>query len=136
MSADAVGYVLSLLILGLSMIAAKSSYYILKFMAGVAWLAMAIYWISDTPSSIVQGSVTDKVVIIFLIFMGVAFILMPFWYPKRQNGDEVGGRLRLPFMPTDEEEEESTRDLPTRSDRNRSYQDRVNSALRGETRRR
>ena len=122
----------------MSYIGSRSTYWILKFLAGGAWFAFAIYWINNPPSTIVQGSATDTVVIVLLFVIGLAFMFMPFWYPQRENGQEIGGRLRLPFMKTDEQEalDNQQRYSPTMRERNENHRDRVNNALRGNIRRR
>lgn len=118
----------------MSFLALRSSYWILKFLAGVSWWIMGMYWISNRPVSITQGGAVDNAVIIALFIIGLAFMFMPFWRMKTESGREIGGRFRLPFMGS--EEEESRPPAPTRSERNARYRERVNSALRGRAERR
>lgn len=126
------------LALGLSFLGAKSSYWILKFLAGAIWWVFGIYWINYPPSVVTEGSSTDKAVIVFLFITGAVFWLWTFWNARRDNGVEVGGRLRFPFMKTDEQEAEykARTQRVSRSERVRRYQDRVDDALNGRVRRR
>ncbi len=112
---------------------ARSSYWILQFLAGTVWWAVGMYWINNRPSTITQGDPEDIAVIGLLFFVGLAFMFMPYWYSK----DDTRGRLRLPFMHTDEQEEAEmkARYSLSRSERNAAYEARVKRALRGETRR-
>ena len=121
----------------LSFLGIRSSYYILKFLAGLAWWALALYWINSPPSTITKGSSVDTVVVVLLFIIGLAFMFMTFWTSKVSNGQETGGRLRLPFMKTDEQEEELRRgQTPPRQERNAAYAQRVRRALGGRIERR
>ncbi len=137
MTIDVSGYMFALIAIGLSFVATKSSYFLLKFMAGVSWCIVALFWIGYSPTGITKGSPADTVIVIALFFIGIAFMLMPLWFQKSSNGVEVG-RWKLPFSPTDEEEEEERqrRTLPTRQERVDRYITRLESAKRGERRRR
>jgi len=119
--------------LGMSFLASKSSYYVLKFLAGMSWWAFAIYWINNTPSSITDGSSTDTAVIVLLFVIGIAFVFMPFWYTKVENGQERGGRMRLPFMKTDAQEDADKKRAyrPSRNERTSAYEDRITNAMSG-----
>ena len=118
-----------------SFIGARSSFWLLKFLAGLAWWAGAMYWINNRPSTIAQGDPEDIAVIGLLFFVGLAFMLMPYWYTKE---DGAGGRFRLPWMQTDDQEEEDARARysPSRSERNAAYEARVQGALKGQIKRR
>lgn len=119
----------------LSFISARSSYWILKFLAGCVWGVVGMYWISSPQGGVQHGSSVDTGIIILFFFIGFAFMLMTFWNTKTQNGQE-SGRFRLPFMATEEEEElaERQRKLPTRQQRTDAYKERLNKANRGERR--
>lgn len=136
MTIDVSGYMLAIVAIGISFVASRSTYWILKFMAGLFWWVVALFWVSNAPAGITKGSPEDIAIIIALFFVGIAFMLMPLWYTKLQNGREIGGRLRLPFMRNDEQEEEERmrRYLPSRSERVDRYVSRLESALRGERR--
>jgi hypothetical protein len=118
----------------MSFLGLRSTYYILKFLSGLCWMALGMYWLSNPPSTVVKGSAVDTGMIVLLFVIGVAMMIMPFWYSKRTpSGEETGeGRLRLPFMPR-EEEEVATRErkLPTRSERTASYMERLDNRIRG-----
>lgn len=136
MGIDATGFVLALLAVGLSAIAVKTSYWLLKPLAGFVW-GLLCFYIIQNPIDADASSAIQTMVIIVTGGIGAAFILMPFWTTRTNNGVETG-RLRLPFMDTDEEieAESQRRYLPTRQERTSAYQERVDAALRGETRRR
>jgi hypothetical protein len=122
----------------LTYVGVRSSYYPLKFFAGVSWLFMMIYWLGNPPSSIVVGSTTHTVGMLIFIGMSLAMILMPFWYTKNKDGVEIG-RFRVPFLSPTEEDEEAERQrrhTPSRQERTNAYADRLDAALRGERRRR
>lgn len=116
---------------------AKTSYYVLKFLAGLSWMGLAAFWLANP--FIAQGSPTDVIIIMTVLFMGLGCMLWAFWTPSISNGRESGGRFRIPFVtPTDEEEEaERQRSYrPTRAERNEAYSRRVDRALQGRIRRR
>lgn len=119
-----------LVILGISAVfsflGAKSSYYILKFLAGASWVASGLYWQSNPPSNIIAGSPTHVIIMILLWIFGIAFMFYPFW---RTNGESFG--KIVPFWRSQEDEDEISRAryLPTRSERNQSYSNRINGAL-------
>jgi hypothetical protein len=104
----------------------KSTYWILKVLAGFCWWAIAAYWITNKPTNITSGSSTDTIVVILLIFIGVAMVFMPFWFTKNENGQEVPRGFRF----SSKEDEEET-PQPTRDDRTSDYSRRVNGALNG-----
>ncbi len=128
------------LCVALSWLGSRSLYYILKFMAGVSWWVFGVFWIGNPPSMVTKGSSTDIAVLLLLFGIGVAFMLMPFWYPKYENGRETSGgfRIRMPRIlgGRGEEEEMPEPPKPTRAERLTTYQSRVEAALRGNTRRR
>lgn len=138
---EGIGVTLLALILGvvgLSAIAAKSSYFLISVLAGIFWWGIGVFWQVNPPSNITAGSSAHVIVLAAFFIIGVAFMFMPFWYPKTANGKEIGGRIRLPFMRTDEQEEEEKirRYMPTRQERADAYSRKVRAAFRGETRRR
>ena len=118
----------------MSFLSLRGSYWILKFLAGASWWALAVYWLNSPPSVVAQGSSVDRIVIVLFFIIGLSFMLMPFWHTKTQEGREVGGRFRLPFM--SQEEEEAKPPSPSRSERNAAYRAKVNNSLRGRGQRR
>lgn len=136
MGADATGFIIAMLVIGLSAMAIKTSFWLLKPLAGFVWGLLCFYFVANP----IGGDATSAVHTMSLVVTGgiaAAFILMPFWYSRVNNGVETG-RLRLPFMDTDEEieAERQRRYLPSRQERTSAYQDRVDAALRGEVKRR
>jgi hypothetical protein len=111
----------------LSFIGAKSSFWILKVLAGLSWWGLDFYWMSSPPSNIVKGSAVDQLMIALLIVVGLAFMLMPYWYTSSKNGQEEGKGFKMPFQKTQEEEEDyRARYSPSRKERNAHYIDRLN----------
>ena len=119
----------AIIAIGLSWFGLKTTYWILKFLAGASWFALLAYWKTNMPSAIVTGSSTDTIVTVLLIFVGLAMMFSTFWYSKNDNGMEVGRGFRLPFMNHDDEEEIQA--LPTHTERVNAYRKRVNSRLKG-----
>ncbi len=120
----------------LSFIGAKTTYYILKILAGFSWFGI-FAWLTYNPFT-TQGSPADVITLLVVSITGIAFMFFAFWSPQVKNGQERGGRFRFPFQPSEEDEEvERQRNyMPTRAERNANYRNRANSALRGERRRR
>lgn len=121
----------------LTFVGARSTYYILKVIAGFSWILVMAYWIASPPSTIAVGSSVHTMGIVIFIGMAVACFFWVFWTTKLSNGQE-SGRWRLPFMQSEEEEELSAqqRRKLTRTERTDIYIARLNAALRGERRRR
>lgn len=117
----------------MSFLGIRSTYWILKILAGFSWFAVMVYWLNSPPSSVTKGSSIDTVVIGLLVVIGVAFLLMPLWYSKTINGQEVGRGFTLPFGKSPEERERM-RYRPTRQERSEAYRNRVSGALKGERR--
>lgn len=122
----------------MSFVSAKSSYYILKVICGFCWCLLLAYWVKYPPSIVTAGSEVHTMGVVIFIGIAVAFFFFPMWAPKFQNGQELGGRFRLPFMSTEEQEEEERqrRHLPTRNERVSEYRERLDAAMRGDRRRR
>lgn len=110
-------------------IGSKSSYWILKSLAGVLWFAVLAMWLNGSrPDSIVAGTPADQIVVLFLIAMGIAVFFMPMWFIK----DEAGGRFKNPFKSKDDEEETmQARYIPTREERIEAYRQRTRNAING-----
>lgn len=111
----------------------SGTYFILRFLAGLAWWGLAFYW-HNNPFDTASGSAMT-VIIVVVIFVGLAMIAMPFWYSKVKDGKETGGgRFKLPFMKTDDELDEIAKRnrLPSREERLDAYRDRVDAAIKGE----
>ena len=118
----------------MSFLGLRSTYYILKFLSGLCWMALGMYWLSNPPSTVVKGSPVDTAMVVLLFVIGLAMMIMPFWYSRRTpSGEDIGeGRLRLPFMPREEEEEATKqRHMPTRTERTQAYMDRLDNRMRG-----
>lgn len=112
------------------------TYGILKFLSGVFWFAVLAYWLNGLrPAAITAGSPADQIIILFLFGIGLAVMLMPWWYDKDKNGKDTRGRFRLPFS-DDDEDEMPERYAPTRQERSVAYSTRVNGALNGNRQRR
>jgi len=134
MTVDVAGYTFGIMAIGLSFISARTSYWLLKFMAGLSWWVVGMFWIANSPSDIAKGSPTDIAILFLLFFAGLAFMLMAFWTTRQDKGQEVGKGFKIPFIsPSDEEEEEERRRSyrPSRQERNSVYSQRVRSALQG-----
>jgi hypothetical protein len=109
-----------------SFLAAKSSYYILKFLAGAAWVGMGLTWANIPPTLVPAGSATHTIILLLFWIFGISFMFYPFW---RTNGDTLG--KIVPFWRSQEENDEieQSRRLITRSERNKAYSSRVSNAL-------
>ncbi len=116
------------LAIGMTALAIKNTYWIMKVLAGFTWFGLLAYWKTNPPSTITIGSATDQIIVMLFIIIGLALIFMPFWFTKNENGQEIGRGFRFPGM---KREEETPPPSPTRSERNAEYQQRVNSALSG-----
>lgn len=110
----------------MSFIAYKSSYWIMKFLAGIMWFVLGMWWVANpiisTPSPAQNG------LIIGIFIIGVAFIFMPFWFTKESNGEEHS-HFRLPGISHEEEPEVP---MMTREQRITAHREKVNKALNGE----
>jgi hypothetical protein len=125
-----VAAILVAICLGLAWIASKSSYWILKVLDGFFWWALAFYWVQNP---VIDDANMKNILLMVLIGVGIACMFWPFWTSQRDSkGFETGnGRLRLPFMRTDEQEEEfqKSRYSPNRRERNATYAERINRRL-------
>lgn len=120
----------------LSFISIRTTYYIIKVLSAVAWLGLFAWWIANPFTT--AGSPAHVIVLMLLLFISIAFMFFPFWEAKFKNGSESGGKWRLPFQATEEEEELSAqqRKLPTHQQRVDAYYARIEARLRGERRQR
>jgi len=121
--------------LGLTYIASRSSYYILRFIAGGAWWGLMAYWLVNRPSSITAGSAVDSIVVILLLTIGLAVMFMTSWTTRTVDGVERGGfNVRLPIWLGGQSEEdelaERRNSAMTSRTRRDLYRERANSALR------
>ncbi len=123
MSPVSVDFMLVILVLGLSAIAARASYWVLKAFAGFTWWGLGIYWIYNPFTT--AGSPPHIIILLVMLFGGIAMMLFPFWITSRTETGEERGRLRLPFVPS-EDEEQRARYTPTRKERNAAYRERLN----------
>lgn len=134
MTIDVSGYTFAVIAVGVSFIAARSSYYLLKFMAGVCWWIVAIFWLANAPAGIAKGSPEDTAIVVMLFFVGIAFMFMPLWVTKTVNGREEGGfNVRIPRVFGGQSEEEESvakmRGARTSAGRRADYAERMNNAM-------
>lgn len=111
----------------------RTSYWPLKALAGIIWIGLAFYWNGNLPTGITAGDTVDTFVYLVLLGLGLAMIFMPFWYT---SGGEQGKGFRVTMNRLLGREEEEEKPEPTRGSRASEYRDKVNSALRGNVRRR
>lgn len=111
----------------MTFVAVRSTYWILKFLAGLVWGGVCIYWLGNPPSSIDVGSSAHTAILIAMAAIAFSMALMPFWYTSNKNGQEFG-RFKMPWQKVEEEEEPYK---PTSRERNVSYQRRINERLSG-----
>jgi len=119
----------------LTYFASRTSYHVLKVLAGAAWVGLGVWW-SYTPFA-PQGSPTMTIVLTVVFMAGVAIFFWGLWEVKYdKSGKEVGGRLHLPFITKSYGEESEVPDSPitTLRQRNTKYQARLDAASRGERR--
>ena len=123
---------LIVLALGSSWVGLKSSYWILKLLAGGTWGILAVYLVNN-PLGGDASQPLQTVALLIITAFAAAMAFMPFWYDKQEGR----GRLRLPFMQTDEQEEQSmaASRRPSMTERNADYEERVKNALNGRIRR-
>ena len=131
-----VEFLLLILALGMTYISTRTTYWILKVFSGFAWLGLNFYLVANPITT--DDSLKN---IIYMTLWGITVVcwFWPFWTTKVDgNGRETGlGRLRLPFMRTDSQEEElqKSRYSPSRYERNSQYLGRINDAMNGRRRR-
>lgn len=111
----------------------RTSYWVMKVIAGFTWFGVLAYWKNATPTNITPGSPTDTMIILLFVIIGIAMLVMPLWTTKNENGSETGTGFRLPFQKTDEEEAKA-RYKPSKDERQAAYMARVNGAVRGRRR--
>jgi hypothetical protein len=112
----------------LTWIASKSSYWILKALAGGTWFFELAYWMyGGRPTSITQGTPPDQLIVVILFTLGIVMFLMIFWGSRSQNGYEVGG-FRLPWQT---EEEKPAPIIQTSYDRRVAYENRIADRMNG-----
>ncbi len=128
-------YVIAGLAIFTSFMAIKSSYWVLKFLAGAFWVGVATFWKMYLPATITAGNALDKIILIILVGMAVAFFVMPFWYTESKNGNEVarGFKMTLSRLSGNDEEEVPEEDW---RDRAIAHERRVKAALAGRIERR
>jgi hypothetical protein len=116
----------------LMFIGKSSSYYIWKVLAGFVWIGLGVWWIYSPPMA--AGSPPDEILLVVAFGAGIAAFFWSFWTSKYSpNGQEAGGRFRIPFMQSDEDEaEERQRSAPTRRERVAVYKERMNARLGGQ----
>ena len=127
---------LFLLCIGLTYIGIKSSYYLLKFMAGAVWLFMLAVWVNQPPTGFTAGNATHTIALIIFFGLALAMFFSPIWSTRTVNGEERGAfNVRLPRIlggKTEVEEQlEMERNASTWRDRRGSYQDRLDGAIKG-----
>jgi len=115
-------------------VAVRSSYYILRFFAGVAWWAVGVWWIYNPLAA--AGSPVNDIMLTLAFFGGLALMLMMAWRTDTINGREVSGfHISIPgFLGGQSEEDELAerqRMARTSRDRRADYRERADSAIRG-----
>lgn len=116
-------------------VATKTSYYILKFFAGAAWIGVAVWYIYNPLAD--GASPINDILVIIGIFGGIACMFWMGWTIKK-DGKE-GFNFRLPaFMGgrnEDEEYAETRRMAMTGRERRENHRIRANNAVRSRRRR-
>ncbi len=135
MTIDATGFMFALMVIGLSFVAAKTTYYPMKAIAGLMWVGVAMFWMSNAPASITKGSNVDVVITTVFWIIAFAFMFMTFWYSKNENGQEVGRGFKVTInrlIGKESEERKPSYFTGSHSDRALRHEERVSAALRGE----
>jgi hypothetical protein len=115
----------------LSFLAYRSSYYIMKIIAAIGWVAVMLYWMQNPPSAIVRGTPADTAVIMLLGVVALAFLMWP-WFMTHTNGNEVGSGFRINMDRLLGREESEPRRSPDRAERVAAYRERLRRADKGE----
>lgn len=137
MSIDAIGYTFGILLIGMTMVAVKSSYYVLRFFAGALWWAFGV-WLIANPLASGANPIND--IMLTVCFLGgVALMFMMGWRTSSRDGIEIGEfNIRIPRIfggRTEEEElEERQRSARTYRSRRDVYTERLNGTIRGRRR--
>ena len=112
--------------LGLTYIASRTTYWILKVFVGFFWWGLAFYWVKNplTDPSL------QTIVMMLCIGIGLACLFWAFWATSRdeKTGAETG-KWKLPFVNNGEDEE--SENAPTRNERIAKYSRRVYNARNG-----
>lgn len=102
----------------------------MRFIGGIAWFFVLVYWLSNRPSAITAGTPPDVFAILLFIAAGV---IMFFWptLTSRLNGQERGAGFRFNTDRIFGREERGPRVNAREAYRNRAanYAGRVNRAL-------
>ena len=75
MDANTLGYTMVLLSIGLTWIAFRSTFYGLKIIAGIWWFVMFIYFKSNVPTAITEGSGLHQAILVAFIGFGLMIVL-------------------------------------------------------------
>ena len=123
--------VLVLLAVVVSFISIKTSYYLLRFLAGVAWIGLAIYWNAEP----IFATGSDTHTIFYLLFwgLGIGMMFMIMWRTSKDDGGSFNIRVPRVFGGTSEADELASARMRgmSYSDRRDAYAQRVNGAIRG-----
>jgi len=125
------------LAVGVSWMASRSTYYLLKILAGVAWIGVATYWNNNPTPLFAFDSAGHTIFYILFWGLAVAMFFMPMWYSKTNASGEKTGRMniRLPQFLGGQSEvdelKERQRMATTSFDRRDTYRKRLNDALNG-----
>ena len=129
-----------LAILGLALVLtwiSARNHWIYRFMAGIAWLGVAAYWVAPNgirPSAITAGSDVDRIFLVLFIGAGCACLLLILYTYNTKNN---GGVFKVPGFGAIKEggEDEEEELAPSRRERNNAYARRTQAAINGRVRR-
>ena len=110
----------------ISFLAIRSSFNVFKFIAGLLWLGLDIYWYGGgQPAGITAGTPADLFFMLGMLVFAVGFMLYAF---RSENGQGRMFRISLGrLMGNADQMTPSGREA--RRERNAAYRDRVNRAL-------
>ena len=75
--------------------ALRSAYWPLRFLAGVSWIGLGVYWKVTPPVTL--GNPVDVILIALLFITGFAFMLMGFHFEGKDKDGFTIGRFKSPF---------------------------------------
>jgi hypothetical protein len=115
----------------LSYVAIKSSFWILKFIAGISWWGLAFWWIADPFTT--AGTPPHIVMLFVALLAGIAMMMLTFWQTKNDPTGRETGKFHIPFTSSDDEDE-SSRHVSTHQERVAAYRSRIGGAYNGDRR--
>jgi hypothetical protein len=122
--------------LGMTYLSFKTSYAAMKFFAGMTWIGLMLYWITNPPTAIPAGTPAHQALtVIFIgIALAVAFMGGGQGYTKETNGEKTEGfRFQVPKFLRGENQDENGNERPvaSRRDKMSEYMNRVNNTIEG-----